>query len=67
MAAWPLDTSISRSSLQFGQSSQPRPDPVNRTAAPLITMAMSRPSATTVTCRYRCGVIRTPMRLGLRC
>ncbi len=34
MAAWPLDTSMNRSLLQFGQSSQPRPLPVSRTMAP---------------------------------
>ena len=34
MAACPLDTSMKRSLLQFGQSSQPRPLPVRRTTAP---------------------------------
>ena len=53
------ETSISRSSLQLGQSSHPRPEPVSRTAAPVMTMAMSRPRATTVISRYRSGEIRT--------
>ena len=51
MAAWFDDTSTSRSSLQFGQSSQPSPDPVRRTAAPVITMAMSSPRAIAVISR----------------
>ena len=38
IAACVDETSTSRSSLQFGQSSQPRPEPVSRTAAPVTTM-----------------------------
>ena len=34
IAEWALETSTNRSELQFGQSSQPRPLLVNRTAAP---------------------------------
>ena len=51
IAACPDDTSTRRSSLQFGQSSQPRPDPVNRTAAPVTTIATIAPRATAVTVR----------------
>ena len=35
MAACFDETSTTVSSLQFGQSSQPRPEPVSRTAAPV--------------------------------
>ena len=45
------ETSTSSVSLHCGQSSHPRPEPVSRTAAPVITMAMSRPSATAVMVR----------------
>ena len=42
MAAWFDDTSMSCSSLQLGQSTQPSPEPVRRTAAPVMTMAIKR-------------------------
>jgi hypothetical protein len=51
IAAWWDETSISLEALQLGQSSQPRPDPVRRTAAPVITMAINNPSATAVISR----------------
>ena len=54
---------MNRSSLQLGQSSQPSPDPVRRTAAPVTTITISNASATTVMTRYRSGEIRTLRRL----
>ena len=51
MAEWFDDTSTKRWSLQFGQSSHPRPEPVRRTAAPDTTMVISRPRATAVMVR----------------
>jgi hypothetical protein len=51
IAAWLLDTSMRRSSLQFGQSSHPRPLPVSRTAAPVTTMAHSASRAPIVMTR----------------
>ena len=37
IAACPVDTSMNLVSLQFGQSSQPRPLPVSRTTPPATT------------------------------
>jgi hypothetical protein len=43
------DTSMNFSSLQFGQSEQPSPEPVRRTAAPVTTMMHSEARANRVT------------------
>ena len=45
------ETSTSCWSLQCGQSSQPSPEPVRRTAAPVMTMVISSPRATAVMVR----------------
>ena len=55
---------MSRSSLHWGQSSQPSPDPVSRTAAPVTTMTIRATSAPTVIARYRPGLMVTRPRLG---
>ena len=47
MAAWPVDTSMNRSLLQFGQSSQPSPLPVRRTTAPA-TVSRQTPATVTI-------------------
>ncbi len=56
IAACLLDRSTSLSLLQFGQSSQPRPEPVRRTDAPLTQMIMSATSATMQMLRNSFGV-----------
>ena len=44
MKAWP-SCGVSDWSLQRGQSWQPRPEPVSRTAAPVMTMSVNSTSA----------------------
>ena len=55
MVAWPADSwnswGASLPSAQVGQSGQPRPEPVTRTAPPDTMIAASRTSATNVTRR----------------
>lgn len=49
IAACPVDTSTNFVELQFGQSSQPRPEPVSLTRAPVSTIAHSIASASDAT------------------
>lgn len=66
MAAWALDTSTNRSELQFGQSSQPSPLLVRRTAAPETMMIESEISAPTEIWRYRGALMTTLGRLPMQ-
>jgi len=52
-----VETSTNFWSLQFGQSAQPRPEPVRRTAAPVTTIRHTATSAAMQTLRYVAGVI----------
>lgn len=59
--AWYSSEATNWSSSQFGQSLQPRPDPVSRTDAPVITIAVNDQSAHRANCTNRSGEI-TPRR-----
>jgi hypothetical protein len=54
----------SRPLSQFGQSGQPSPEPVSRTAAPLTTIAASDRSAPRVKRRYSFGVMEGRRTVG---
>ena len=58
-STWALNChgATNRSRSQVGQSLQPSPDPVRRTAAPVTTMAQSAHRATTQIRRYSAGEI----------
>ena len=56
MAPWVVETSMNFSELQRGQSEQPKPEPVRRTAAPLTTMTHNKIRAKRVTQMYPAGL-----------
>ena len=50
-----ISAGVSAPSEQFGQSVQPRPEPVRRTVAPVTTIAISDAAAKKLTRRYALG------------
>ena len=61
--AWYSRSGTNRSSVQAGQSEQPSPDPVRRTAVPVTTMAASDHRANRVSREYAAGATPRIVRL----